>query len=498
MTSKQKKITSGYPLILNYLGIFAILIGIINLFPLIVLAFYPEELDQALFFVVPGIITILIGLLINFFFRGAIKGRFERHQDAILVVLIWILAIFSSAMPFILTGDYNLTQAVFETSSGYSTTGLSVVNVTVTPKIFLFFRSWLQFVGGIGLVLVLTAAISDKFGMRLYNTEGHTDKLVPNLIRSGRIIILIYVGYIFAGSILYVIFGMSPFDAINHSICAVATGGFSTQAASIAAYDSVAIEIITMVLMILGGTNFLAHLMLLSGKFKNFFSHIEIKSIAIIILIATVFSVLILTPFYGGSFSLALRHGSFQFISAITGTGYQSIPSFLGLPAAFYGILVIGMIMGAGVGSTCGGMKQYRVALAFKSLFWSVKDQLFHKNMIRKHYINKLGNKMVVDKDDISQNYAFLQFYIMVLIVGTLIFSAFGYSLEDSLFEFASALGTVGLSVGITGYNAHPLILWTSTLGMFLGRLEFYVIFIAISKMFIDLTRKKVNRHQNI
>lgn len=494
----QKKITSGYPLIINYLGIFAILIGIINLFPLIVLVFYPEELDQALFFVIPGVITILLGLLINFFFRGAEKGRFERHQDAILVVLIWILAIFASALPFILTGNYNLTQAVFETSSGYSTTGLSVVDVTVTPKIFLFFRSWLQFVGGIGLVLVLTAAISDKFGMRLYTTEGHSDKLVPNLIRSGRIIILIYIGYITAGAIFYVIFGMNAFDAINHSICAVATGGFSTQAGSIAAYDSVAIEVITIVLMILGGTNFLAHLMLLSGKFKNFFSHIEIKSIAIIIFIAVVLSVLILAPFYDGSFSLALRHGSFQFISAITGTGYQSIPSFLGLPAAFYGILIIGMVFGAGVGSTCGGMKQYRVALAFKSLFWSVKDQLFHKNMIRKHYINKLGNKMVVDKDDISQNYAFLQFYIIVLLVGTLIFSTFGFSLEDSLFEFASALGTVGLSVGITGYNAHPIILWTSTLGMFLGRLEFYVIFIAISKMFIDLTRKRVNRHQQI
>ncbi len=280
-------------------------------------------------------------------------------------------------------------------------------------------------------------------------------------------------------------------------MCAVATGGFSTQAASIAAYDSVAIEIVTMVLMILGGTNFLAHLMLLSGKFKNFFSHIEIKSIAIFILIATIASVFILTPYYEGSFALALRHGSFQFISAITGTGYQSIPTFVGLPSAFFGILVIGMVLGAGVGSTCGGMKQYRVALAFKSLYWSVKDQLFHKNIIRKHYINKLGNKMVVDKDDISQNYAFLQFYVIVLIVGTLIFASFGYSLEDSLFEFASALGTVGLSVGITGYNAHPLILWTSSLGMFLGRLEFYVIFIAISKMFIDLTRKKVNRHQN-
>jgi len=493
----QKKITSGYPLIINYLGIFAILIGIINLFPLIVLAFYPEEVDQALFFVIPGVITILLGLLINFFFRGADKGRFERHQDAILVVLIWILAIFASALPFILTGNYNLTQAVFETSSGYSTTGLTVVDVTVTPKIFLFFRSWLQFVGGIGLVLVLTAAISDKFGMRLYNTEGHSDKLVPNLIRSGRIIILIYVGYIFAGFILYMIFGMAPFDAINHAICAVATGGFSTQAGSIASYNSLAIEIVTMVLMILGGTNFLVHLMLLSGKFKNVFKHIEVQSFLLMILAASVVSMFILVPFYGGSFSSALRYGSFQFISAISGTGYQTISSFNGLPSAFFGLLIIGMVLGAGMGSTAGGMKQYRVAFAFKSLYWSVKDQLFHKNIIRKHYVNKLGNKMVVDKDDISQNYAFLQFYLIVLIVGTLIFASFGFSLETALFEFASALGTVGLSVGITGYNAHPLILWTSTLGMFLGRLEFYVIFIAISKMFIDLTRSKANRNPN-
>ena len=493
----QKKITSGYPLIVNYLGIFSILIGIINLFPLIVLVFYPEELDQALFFVVPGIITILIGLLVNFFFRNTQKGRFERHQDAILVVLIWILAIFGSALPFILTGNYNLTQAVFEASSGYSTTGLTVVDVTITPHIFLFFRSWLQFVGGIGLVLVLTAAISDKFGMRLYNTEGHSDKLVPNLIRSGRIIILIYIGYIFAGFILYMIFGMTPFDAINHAMCAVATGGFSTQAGSIASYNSLAIEIVTMVLMILGGTNFLVHLMLLSGKFKNVFKHIEVQSFLLMIFAASIISTLILMPFYGGRFSSALRYGSFQFISALSGTGYQSISTFVGLPSAFYGLLILGMVLGAGMGSTAGGMKQYRVALAFKSLYWSVKDQLFHKNIIRKHYVNKLGNKMVVDKDDISQNYAFLQFYVIVLIVGTLIFASFGYSLEDSLFEFASSLGTVGLSVGITGYNAHPLILWTSSLGMFLGRLEFYVIFIAISKMFIDLTRKKVNRHQN-
>lgn len=491
MNAMKKPLLSGYPLILSYLGIFGMLIGGIILFPLIVIPFYPEEINQALFFVIPGTLMLFIGGIITFIFSQKEKVRLEKYHDAILVVGIWILAIFASAVPFILTGNYNLTQAVFETSSGYSTTGLTVVNVTVTPKIFLFFRSILQFVGGAGLVLILTAAISDKFGMRIYSAEGHNDRLVPNLIRSGRVFIAIYLVYVVIGAILYVIFGMTPFDAINHAIGAVATGGFSTQAESIGYYNSIPIEIITIFLMIAGGTNFFIHFLLITGKYKNALRHVEVRSFFLILAIAIPITLISTIPYYNGQFGLSLRQTTFHVISALTGTGYQIMPSFKVIPGAFFGILIIAMVFGAGMGSTCGGIKQYRVALGFKSIYWSIKEQLTHKNMIRKHFINRLGNKMIVDPHDVSQNYTFILVYLIALMAGTLIFASFNNSsFQDALFEFASTLGTVGLSVGITGYDAHPVILWTSTVSMFLGRLEFYVVFIAFAKMTSDLTKR--------
>lgn len=487
----EKRHISGYPLIINYLGIFAILIGLILLIPLAVIIFYPNEISEASNFLIPSLSSIGIGSIIVWIYKGRQKERLERSQDAILVVSIWILAIFISALPFILTKNYNFTQAIFESTSGYSTTGLTVVDVTVTPNIYLFFRSLLQFVGGVGLVLVLTSAISDKFGMRLYSAEGHSDKLVPNLIRSGRMILSIYIGYIFVGSIFLVIFGLTPFDALNHSITAVATGGFSTKAASIGAFNSLGVEVTIMVLMILGGTNFFVHLMLLRGKFKNVFGHVEIKLLGILLIIFIPLLVFNTFSMYDGNFFESLRISSFQFISAVTGTGFQTIETFNVMPSMFMSVLIIVMVLGAGMGSTAGGMKQFRVALAFKSLYWNIREQFGHKKIIRTHFINKIGTRTIVSKDEVVQNYSFLMTYLLALFTGALIFSVFGYSIKDSLFEFASALGTVGLSVGIVSYGSNPVILWTSTVGMFLGRLEFYVVFIAGAKMIMDIKKKR-------
>ncbi len=484
----NKKILSGYPLIINYLGMFAVLVGIILLLPLTTVIFYPDEVQYMDEFLIPSISSIIVGLIILFIFKKREKGRLERSQDAILVVGIWLLAIIVSAIPFMLTGIYNFTQAMFESTSGYSTTGLTVVDVTQTAHIFLLYRSLLQFFGGVGLVLVLTSAISDKFGMRLYSAEGHSDKLVPNLIKSGRIILSIYIGYILAGMFVYILFGMTPFDALNHSICALATGGFSTQAGSIGAYHSVGIEITTIVLMILGGTNFFVHLYLISGRLKNVFQHVEIKLLGILLLVFLPFLTFELWNAKDISFWESLRVSAFQFVSAITGTGYQTVSAFdvTVLTPTFLSILIIAMVLGAGMGSTAGGMKQYRVALAFKSIWWNIKDQLAHHKTIRTRFINRIGTRTVVSKEEIIQNHSFLMVYILTLIIGTLIFTVYGYSITDSLFEFASALGTVGLSVGITGYSAPGLILWTSTIGMFLGRLEFYVIFVAIARVIAD------------
>ena len=487
----QPKKLIGFPLIFSYLTMFMIVIGVIMMMPLISLFFDISEWQMSLNFLIPGLILIITGLSFQKFFKKFEKSQLARHQDAVLVVATWVIAILLSTIPLLLLG-YSFTHAAFEITSGYSTTGLSVVDVTQAPKLLLLYRSFLQFFGGVGFVLVLTSAISDKLGMRLYQAEGHNDRLVPNLVKSGRIIMRIYVFYILLGIFFYVVFGMPLFDAINHSISAVATGGFSTKAASIGYYQSLEIEIITMILMILGGTNFFIHLLLFRRKFKDVFSHIELKVFGIIAFVSILFGTLSVMNQMNLAFGESLRISSFQLISAITGTGYQNIDGFIALPSVLFFLIILTMILGAGTGSTAGGIKQYRIGLMAKAQYWQIKDMLSHKKTVRTKFINRLGKKMVIEQEDITQNYMFITTYIVVLLLGSFMIMLHGHSFENSLFEFASTIGTVGLSVGILNASAPNVLLWTGTFGMFLGRLEFYVIFIAISKVVLDLTHKQV------
>jgi len=487
----QNKKLIGFPLIVSYLTMFMIVIGIILLLPMTVLFFDISEFRLSLNFLIPGLAFIFFGFVFHKRFTNYEKSQLARHQDAVLVVSTWVLAILLSTIPMLLLG-YSFTEAVFEITSGYSTTGLSVVDVTQAPKILLLYRSFLQLFGGVGFVLVLTSAISDKLGMRLYQAEGHSDRLVPNLLKSGQIIMRIYIFYIIVGIFFYVIFGMPLFDAINHSISAVATGGFSTKLESIGYYQSLEIEIVTMVLMILGGTNFFVHLLLFRKKFKDVFSHIELKVFAIIAIVSIIFGTVNVMNQMNLAFGTSLRISSFQLISSISGTGYQNIEGFTGLPSVLFFLIILTMILGAGTGSTAGGIKQYRIGLMAKSQYWQIKDMLSHKKTVRTKFINRLGKKMVIDQDDIIQNYMFITTYIIVLLIGAFMMMLYGHSFENSLFEFASALGTVGLSVGILNASAPNFILWTGIFGMFLGRLEFYVIFIAISKVALDITHKQV------
>jgi trk system potassium uptake protein len=492
--TKDRHIISGYPLILNYLGIFSMLIGIIILTPLTLVIFWPQEQSQIFYFLIPSFIAFAFGGSIILLFKGKTKGNLERHHDAVLVVLTWLLAIVISSLPFVLSGNYTFTQSVFEATSGYSTTGLTVVDVENISHIFLLFRSLMQLFGGVGLVLLLTSFVSDKFGMRLYSAEGHGDKLVPNLLRSARTILSIYMVYIFLGVIFYVIFGMPVFDAINHSISAVATGGFSTKTESIGYYNSVYIEIITIVLMILGGTNFFVHLLLMKRKFNLAFRHVEMKFLGVLAIMFVPLFVISLMRFNAFTLGQAVRVGVFHFVSAITTTGLQIIPSVHILPSSFFFPMLILMMIGASTGSTAGGMKLYRVSLALKSVSWNLKDTIGHKKTIRPHFINKLGVRRMIEKEEISQNYSFIMIYMLILVVGITIFTLHGYGVVDSIFEFTSTLGTIGLSTGIIGSNPPNIILWTGIVGMLIARLESYVIIIAISKIFIDF-KKKVSKN---
>ncbi|MFA7417142.1 MAG: potassium transporter TrkG [Acholeplasma sp.] len=476
-------------LIFHYLRVFLYMIGIITLIPLIVLLFYPGEMPEAVNFIVPGTLMIFLGFIVTKFFQEKEKLKLSKNQNYQLVFLIWIFAILVSAIPFLMTGNYSFTQAIFESTSGYSTTGLSVVDVDNTYNIYLFHRSFMQLVGGVGLVLVVTSTFANKYGIYLYSSEGHSENLIPNLIKTSRLIITFYLSFIGLGTVLYVLFGMPTFDAINHAIAAVSTGGFSTHTQSIGGYNSIAIEIVTIFLMLLGSINFLVHLMLIKKQFKKVFNHSELRTFVVVAMIFSGLSIASLLNQY--SVSDSIRLGIFQTISSITTTGFTVMDSFSGLPHAFIFGIVIMMLIGGSSGSTSGGIKQHRLSLMLHDIQWGLHSKLYDSRVIKSKVIYKFGNKVIVNNKEIKENYRFISIYILFWMVSSLTITFFGYNIMDSMFEVASALGTVGHSIGVMTYHSNPVVLWIGIIAMFLGRMEFYIIIIAIGKVFLDI--KKTN-----
>lgn len=489
LSDKEKH--SSTRLIMGYLGYTIFFVGLFCLIPLFVIPFYPDEIVYAPYFILPSTISIIIGYFLSRLAKD-IKGRqLQGHQDAVLVLLVWITTITICSVPFFLSGKYNIMQSMFESTSGFTTTGLSIVDVQFAPHIILLYRSMMQFLGGVGLVLVVTSVLSDRYGFRLYNAEGHNDRLMPNLIKSSRLILMIYVFYIVLGIIFYVILGMPLFDAINHSIAAVSTGGFSTKVDSIGYYNNVGIEIVTICLMLLGSTNFFIHLHLLKGRIGNVFRHGETK--LFIFLTIMILPIIIFALIQSGySFGSALRVGSFQYITAITTTGFQTVATFQGMDGIFLIFMILLMLIGAGVGSTGGGIKQHRVLLIIKTIYWNLRDNLGSPRRITPRLMNRAGIQYVVTQKEQSDAISFVLLYMLIFLMGTLVFVSYGYSLVDSMFEFASSLGTVGLSIGIISYNAPSLILLTSILGMIFGRMEIYVILYAIINSVTNLSKKGV------
>ncbi|MBC5997425.1 TrkH family potassium uptake protein [Romboutsia ilealis] len=472
----------NWNVLLYYIGILAVIIGVILLLPLSILPFYKNEMNFAISFICPSLVCIILGVVLVRIFKCDTNKNLSVGEDAVIVVSAWILATVFSAIPFMISQNLNFTQAYFESVSGWTTTGLSVIDVESTPHIFLIYRSIMQFFGGVGIVLVMVSALSSTFGMKLYNSEGHSDKILPNLIKSSRMILSIYLGYVIAGTALYVITGMPIFDAINHSIAALSTGGFSTKLESIGFYDNVYIELITIILMILGTISFATHVLLVKGRFKEILKIGEIRFMFLILGIAIpLITFVSLKDLYGGLYK-GCRVALFEIVSALSTTGFSTVGYNNWPPFAMF-IMIILMITGGGAGSTSGGIKLYRVYLMMKQLVWNIKSKFLPEHFVKKHYVYKAEGKVIINKDDVIEIYNYICAYIVIFVLGVATMLAYKYPLHEAMFEFSSALGTVGLSVGITSPTAPSLILWVEIIGMLLGRLEIWVIFIAIFKI---------------
>ena len=476
-----------YKLLLNYLGVILMVDGLILLVPLIIIPFYKDEVSQITYFILPSAITLMVGgLLWRFTRKTTYHMAMSIREGGVIVVIAWMITCIISATPFILEGTLNFTQAMFESVSGWTTTGLSVVDVTQTTHVFLLWRSVMQLFGGAGIAVIVLASIIGPFGRGLYSAEGRSDLLLPNITKSAKLIMTIYLGYILAGICLYVFAGMPMFDAVNHSIAAVSTGGFSTLPGSIGDYNNVLIELITIILMIAGTINFAAHYVLLKGEFKRFLKIGEIKLmffvLSLMIPLVCFFSLKSLYP----SIDKVLRVGFFELISALSTTGFSTV-SYLEWNDFAIFMMIILMLIGGGTGSTAGGIKQYRIYVLYKSFMYNIKGFLLPPKRIKEISVEKPEGKVFLEDNSINEVSNFVFIYIVLYLIGVSVLVLNGYSLKESMFEFASSLGTVGISVGITSASAPPIVLWTETIGMFFGRLEILIIFYAIAKVYKDI-----------
>ncbi|GAB1856296.1 TrkH family potassium uptake protein [Flavobacteriaceae bacterium MHTCC 0001] len=449
-----------------------------------------------------SLVVLSIGALAMVFTRNHNK-EMNKREGFIVVSFGWIIMALTGSIPYMVTGSIpNFTNAFFETMSGYTTTGASILNdIEAMPKGILFWRSLTHWIGGMGII-VLAIAILPLLGiggMQMFAAEApgpSADKLHPRITDTAKRLWLIYFGYTAAETLLLSVAGMSFFDAINHALCTVSTGGFSTKNASVAHWnDQPIIQYIIILFMFLAGTNFVLSYFAFKGKvqkvlrdeeFKLYFRFIAIFTVIAALLIyfrADVSVSSIVHPMVWGEAESAFRHALFQVLAIITTTGFVSADYTLWTPflvVFFFGL----MFLGGSAGSTSGGVKVVRHLILIKNGFLEFKRSLHPSAILPVRY-----NKKAISGDIVFNVLGFFILYMLSFIIGALVFSMFQLDFPSAIGLAASSLGNVGPALGdfgpVNNYAAlPPLAQWWASFLMLIGRLELFTVLVLFTPFF--------------
>ena len=486
----------GFLLIFN--GFFMFISGVISLN-------YNDGASRGIF--LAGILTIITGVVFRFVTKG-FKKEIKKREGYIVVTLGWILMSLSGSLPYLFTGSIpSFTNAFFETISGYTTTGASILdNIEIMPQGILFWRSTTHWIGGMGII-VLTIAVLPLLGiggMQLFAAEApgpSADKLHPRITDTAKRLWYIYLGLTVSEALFLNLAGMSVFDAANHAMSTLSTGGFSTKNASVAYWnDQPLIQYIIIIFMFLAGTNFVLSYFAFKGKIKKVLHDEEFKTyffnivgIALIVALVVYFKAnvsqiptetqLIAHPMVYGEFESAIRHALFQVTSVITTTGFVSADFTIWTPLLTILFFIL-MFFGASAGSTAGGVKFVRHIIMIKNGILEFKRTIHPNAIIPVRYNNK-----TVSQDIVFNIMAFFILYLLVFAVGALVFGLLGLDFVTSLGGSASSLGNVGPAFGnlspVNNFNSLPILgKWWSAFLMLLGRLELFTVLILFTPYF--------------
>ncbi len=469
---------SNYKTVFFTLGILQIILGIFMLIPIFVQFFF-EEIDSSFFGA--SIITIIFGTL---FFLSNLDHdkKLSLQQAFLLTALSWLsIAIFGS-LPLIFSEvNFSFTNAFFESMSGITTTGSTIIpNLEEMPKAILLWRAILQWLGGIGIIVmaITLMPIMNVGGMQLFkiSNSDSSEKILPKSKEIALRLIYIYSGLTTLCAISYKILGMDTFDSITHSMTTIATGGFSNYNESIGFFNSFSIEISAMIFIILGSLPFIAYIKFLNGDRKIFFSDIQIRTFLKIILI----SILILSIYllFDKSSELNLRTVLFNVISILTGTGYVNaqFDNWGGFPL----IIFIGlMFIGGCAGSTTCGIKIFRFQILYSFVLNQLKKIIYPKGVFVLKY-----NQSPVDDKFTASIISFIYMYLVIFFTITALLSLTGLDFVTSISGAATSISNVGPGLGSTigpngNFSSLPDISkWILSFGMILGRLELFAILV--------------------
>lgn len=490
----------NYKIIFHFFGLLLLFNGGFMMIATLISLIYKDGVTFKLF--LAGLATLLLGGIAMFATKNHRK-EMNKREGYIVVAFGWIVMSLTGTLPYLATEAIpSFTNAFFETMSGYTTTGASILNdIEVVPKGVLFWRSTTHWIGGMGIIVLAIAILPllGVGGMQLFAAEAPGpggDKLHPRITDTAKRLWLIYVGYTITETILLQIAGMSFFDAINHALSTLSTGGFSTKNASIAHWnDNPAVQYIIIFFMFLAGTNFVLSYYMFKGnvvkvikdeEFKLYFRFIAIFAIVAALLIyfkADVSQSSIEHPMVLGEGESAVRHGLFQVLAIVTTTGFVSADYTLWTPfltVFFFGL----MFLGGSAGSTSGGVKIVRHLILIKNGFLEFKRALHPNAILPVRY-----NTKSISGDIVFNILGFFILYMLSFIIGASVFSMFQMDFESAIGLSASSLGNVGPALGdfgpVNNYAALPALgKWWASFLMLLGRLELFTILILLTPFF--------------
>ncbi|AFL85479.1 Trk-type K+ transport system, membrane component [Belliella baltica DSM 15883] len=469
------------------LGALLMLLALLML-PGVGFSFYFESNDEVAL-LASAFISLSVGATLYFSFSKQ-DQNIRKREGYLIVSLSWLFMSIFGMLPYILSGSISsIPDAIFETVSGLTTTGATILNdIEATPKGILFWRSMTQWIGGLGII-VLTVAILPLLGIggiELFVAESPgptSDKLHPRIRETAKRLWFVYMGLTVLVGILYYVGGMTVFDAINHALTTIATGGFSTKNASMAFYDSAFIQYVAIIFMFLAGTNFTIIYFGLIGKFDRVFRSDEFKTYTLTIIFLAICFAFPIYHYSDQEFEKSFRDGLFQIVSLITTTGYITADYTAyhdGLTLIFFMML----FLGGSAGSTSGGIKFVR-HLTFVKNTWLEFKRIVHPRAVVPLKIN--GDR--VTGKIITHIMNFLLIYLMIFVIGSIILTLMGYDILTSFGAVATSLGNVGPGIGSVGpvdnfaFFGPGAKIFLSFL-MLLGRLELFTILIVFTPFF--------------